>query len=200
MHLWHLIHDYFHFFMITHFFKIEEFGDDLTGKYIHTFGKILRLINEEDIWEKPSKLNLALLASLGPVSHVSHVLSTATAPCHLMIQEGSLEIFVFSGPSRASPWVLLPTPRYLKRWGSGLFPHQPPTGSHFRPREHTHLLLTSMRPSRWTAKSCSLCTCFSSSERPYRKWSSPEGTQVTGEAGRDSRRQLTVPQTLLPGG
>lgn len=56
------------------------------------------------------------------------------------------------------------------RAGSG-----PQACGHPRPRGSTHLLLTSMRPSRWTAKSCSLCTCFSSSERPYRKWSSPEG-------------------------
>lgn len=37
----------------------------------------------------------------------------------------------------------------------------------------TYLLLTSMRLSLWTAKSCALCACFISSERPYRKWSSP---------------------------
>lgn len=38
----------------------------------------------------------------------------------------------------------------------------------------TYLVLTLMRPSRLTAKSCSRCTCFISSERPQRKWSSPD--------------------------
>ena len=82
-------------------------------------------------------------------------------------------------------------PEKAGRGKSGLFPRQGPSGSqevteHLRPHGWTHLLLTSMRPSRWTAKSCSLCACFSSSERPYRKWSSPEGNKVTGGAGRGS--------------